>query len=120
LPGLAAENCGERARVIERTSTSLYYAETSSSLAIPPVGNTNSVLLRQLRSNAVLIRLRNVYEDERSPAALRQIVDGCASLGIATDETEVQEHLEGLAAQDQEMEGLDEAAMRERELLAML
>jgi hypothetical protein len=28
--------------------------------------------------------------------------------------------LEGLAAQDQEMEGLDEAAMRERELLAML
>ena len=120
LPGVAPETCGQQAQLIERSSTSLYYADTASSLAIPPVSNINPVLLRQLRSNVSLQRLRRVYAEEQSRAALRQIVDGCKLVGIVTNENEVEQHLEALVIQDEQMEALGEDEIRALELGAML
>lgn len=120
LPGLEPQDCSEQARIIERTSTSLYFAETASNLAIPPIGSLNPILLRQLRSNRSLLPLRTVYMEDQSQVALQQIVKGCAVVGIVTTEKEVEVHLRALAIENNRIEGLDDNDMREHELEAML
>jgi hypothetical protein len=119
LPGLPPELCGRPAMLVERSSTSIYYADTASSLAIPPLGGIRPVLLRQLRSSAGLRQLRAVYEPG-SRLVLEQMARLCASLGIATDAEELERHLAALLHEEERADAADDDEMRRRELEALL
>ena len=119
LPGLPPEMCSRPAMLVERSSTSIYYADTASGLAIPPLGGIRPVLLRLLRSSAGLRQLRTVYEPG-SRLVLEQMVRLCASLGITTDAEEMERHLTALVHEDEQADAADDEEMRRRELDALL
>lgn len=119
LPGLPSDTCSRPAMLVERSSTSIYYADTASSLAVPPLGGIRPVLLRQLRGSAGLRQLRAVYEPG-SRLVLDQMVRLCASLGTCTDSEELKHHLTALAQEEEQVDAIDGAELRRRELEAML
>lgn len=94
LPQVEPEACSERARPLERTSVSAYYAWQLSSLTIPVAGADNPALLHALNDNPVLRPLRNL---EPSPDVVAQMVAAARRLGIDTDHEEVDRHLHALA-----------------------
>lgn len=93
LPHGGAEACRGRARPIERTSTTAYYAWQLSSLTIPVAGADNPALLRALTDNATLRTLRRLT---RTREIVRNVTEVATRLGIRTDAEEVTRHLEAL------------------------
>lgn len=93
LPHASAETCTERARPVERTSTTAYYAWQMSSLTIPIAGADNPALLHALTDNATL---RTLGRLTRTPEILSNIASLAARLGIRTDEDEIARHLDAL------------------------
>ncbi|MBS4729855.1 DUF1998 domain-containing protein [Mycobacterium sp. SM1] len=97
LPHAGAEACTGRARPIERTSTTAYYAWQMSSLTIPVAGADNPALLHALTDNATLRTLRRLT---RTPEIVSNITAVATRLGIRTNDEEVTRHLDALE-QDQ-------------------
>lgn len=93
LPHAGPEACAERARPLERTSTTVYYAWQMSSLTIPVVGADNPALLHALTDNATLRTLRRLT---RTPEIVGNIARIANRLGIRTDAAEVTRHLDAL------------------------
>ena len=119
LPGLSPDQCDRHAMLVERSSTSIYYADTASSLTIPPFGGIRPVLLRQLRSSVGLRELRAVYEPG-SRRILERMAGLCAGIGIATDAEEIERHLAALAHEEERADATDGHEMRRRELDALV
>ncbi|MEV3938611.1 DUF1998 domain-containing protein [Glycomyces sp. NPDC049804] len=97
LPHAGTEDCTRRARPVERTSTTVYYASQLSSLTIPVAGADNPALLHALTDNATLRTLRQLV---RTAEVVINITTVATKLGIRTDEEEVTRHLDALE-QDQ-------------------
>lgn len=93
LPHAGAEACMGRARPIERTSTTVYYASQMSSLTIPVAGADNPALLHALTDNATL---RAMSRLTRTPEIVSTVTKVVTGLGIRTDEQEVTRHLDAL------------------------
>lgn len=119
LPGLAPEDCQLNAQLVERSSTSIYFADTASSLAIPPVAGIRPVILRHFRNSAALRQLRAVYTSGNQ-LVLDQMASVCALLGVETDAQEVALHLDALALEEVQVQAADEDEIRSRELDALL
>jgi len=81
LPHAGAEACTARAKPIERTSTTAYYAWQMSSLTIPVAGADNPALLHALTDNATLRTLRRLT---RTPEIVSNITGVATRLGIHT------------------------------------
>lgn len=95
LPHAGPELCSQRARPIERTSTTAYYAWQLSSLTIPIAGADNPALSRALTDNATLRTLRRLT---RTAEVVANIASVANRLGIRTDAAEVTRHLDALDA----------------------
>ncbi|MGY1805791.1 DrmB family protein [Blastococcus sp. SYSU D00669] len=95
LPHAGPEGCRLRARPLERTSTSAYYAWQLSSLTIPVAGADNPALLHALTDNPTLRTLRGL---PRSVEVTNSMVEVIRAVGIATDTAEVLRHLDALDA----------------------
>lgn len=93
LPHTSAESCTGRAKPIERTSTTAYYASVLSSLTIPVAGANNSTLLHALTDNATLRVMRRL---PRSSDVVSEMAAVAMNLGIRTDDAEVTRHLDAL------------------------
>lgn len=119
LPGYPPEECGRNAQLVERSSTNIYFADTTSSLAIPPVAGIRPVLMRHLRNSAALRQLRAVYTPGND-LVLNRIAHVCASLGVRTSPQEIALHLNALEEEETRAEEADEDAVRSRELDALL
>lgn len=99
LPGAGAESCTLRARPLERSSTTMYYAQQESALTIPVSGTTNPVLTHALMDNPVLSPLRRLDEKERRQDILDVMVTTAGQLGIVTDLDDLVTHLDALAGE---------------------
>lgn len=113
LPGYEKEICDEKARVIERSSATVYYAKTISSLSIPPEGIDSPKLVRALRSVPELQTLREVYIENPSGGLLNSMVDRCSSQAINTTAEILDRHIKALQNQRSEPED------RSKELVAL-
>lgn len=114
LPGLPVEQCGRNARVLERTSTAIYYPTTVSSLAVPPLGVDNPALVQKLHSSSAIRSQRRTFAAEGSESCIIEIVRICAQLGVRTSSAQVRRHLEALDVDREQAED------RPRELDALL
>ncbi len=93
LPHAGSEACAGRARPIERTSASVYYAWQLSSLTIPVPGADNPALLHALADNPTLKTLRGLA---RTGEIVENMTTVANKLGIRTDADEVTRHLNAL------------------------
>lgn len=114
IPGLPPEGCGLAARVMERTSTAVYYPNTVSSLAVPQPGVDNPALVQKLHSSSAIRSQRRTYAAGGSDSSIDEIVRLCAQLGVRTDAEQVKRHLVALGVDR------DEAEDRPQELTALL
>ncbi len=119
LPGLPNEKCDQDARLVERSSTNIYYADTTASLAIPPVAAIIPALMRRLRTYPSLRNLRSVYTPGNE-LVLNQIASVCTSLGVPASPEEIAHHLEALKQEEMQAGETDEDALRSSELNALL
>ena len=99
LPGAGAQDCQLRARPIERSSTTMYYAQQMSALTLPVAGATNSTLVHALLDNPALAPLRRLDAGGRRVDTLAEIVRIAGRLGITTTRDEVVAHLDALGSQ---------------------
>lgn len=97
LPGTDPEQCQSRARPLERSSTTMYYAQQESSLTIPVAGTTNPVLTHALVDNPALAPLRVLDQNGRRQDMLQKMVEIAGRLGIVTDLDGLVAHLNALA-----------------------
>lgn len=95
LPGAGPVECGRRARPLERTSVSAYYAQQMSGLTIPVAGADDPALLHALNDNPVMRVLQKV---DRTDQIVAQLAETSRRLGIPTDAETVRRHLDALAA----------------------
>ena len=114
LPNLSPEQCGRSAHVLERTSTSVYYPTTVSSLAVPPPGVDNPALVQKLHSSSAIRSQRRTYAVDQSESSIEEIVRLSAQLGVRTDAAQVKRHLAALNNERTDAED------RPRELDALL
>lgn len=99
LPGVGAEPCRRRARPLERSSTTMYYAQQESALTIPVAGTSDPVLTHALLDNPALAPLRRLDQNERRPDILDQIAELADRLGIRTTQDKLIAHLDALAGE---------------------
>ena len=104
LPGLPNELCDRAPQVLERSSTAVYFAQTVSSLAVPPPGVDNPALVRKLRSSSAIRSQRRSYERDKSNASLEEIVRLCIEGGVPTFAEQVERHLAALDFERKEAE----------------
>ena len=71
LPDAGAEECAGSMRVLDRTSTQVYYPDVRSSVHIPPEGGLRDAVIRWLEDDIVAGQLRKVNADEARALLLR-------------------------------------------------
>lgn len=118
LPGTAPEGCTERAQVLERTATAVYYPEVRSALHLPHGPHVDHRLMALLAEPVAAVILRaydpGTVPDDRD---LSRLVEIAAARGITTSAAVVASHIEAAAADPADV---DEHAVRTQELAALL
>jgi len=118
LPGTAAVVCTERAQVLERTATAVYYPEVRSALHLPHGPHIDHRLMALLAEPVAEVILRG-YEPRTAPddRDLARLVLVAAARGIETSSAVVADHIEAAAAEPVDV---DEHDVRAQELAALL
>ncbi len=118
LPGTAADACDAHARVLERTSTSLYYPEVRSALYLPHGPEVDHRLMALLAEPVAKILL-DAYAPGRTPDArdLDRLVTIATNRGITATADDVARHLTTATASAEDVE---ESVVRAKELAALL
>ena len=118
LPGTSAEVCTQRAQVLERTATGLYYPEVRSALHLPhgpSVDHRLMALLAEPVANVILTGYqRGETPDERD---LNRLAVIAAARGITTSAQDIARHIEIVNADVPEF---DDHVVRAQELVALL
>lgn len=118
LPSATPESCGERASVLERTSTSLYYPEVRSALYLPHGPELDHRLMALLAEPAAKLFL-DEYQPDQAPDArdLDRLVKLAARRGITTTQKDIARHV---SATGRSGEDVPDSVVRARELAALL
>lgn len=103
LPGFRQETCTESMRVLDRTSTSVYFPDVRSYLHIPAGGALRDAVLRWLQDDAAAVVLRSVPGN----AAHAQILDQALPFFPDLTSASLAEHLAYLEAAPGFDEGLE-------------
>ncbi len=121
LPGTATEQCTERARVLERTATGLYYPEVRSALHLPHGPAVDHRLMALLAEPVAHVILGGYQPGETPDERDRtRLVALAAARGITTTTTDVARHITIAEADVADVADVDDHALRAQELTALL
>lgn len=116
LPGSANDVCTEKMEILERTSVTVYYPSTKSSLHIPPDQILDEALIEYLISDVV--RLRWVGRlNTAAPDSLAEFRETVAELGYVLNDEDAVAHIRYIhdLERTNDDEEWDVLAARERE-----
>ena len=72
LPASGPEQCGETMRVLDRTSTQVYFPDVRSAVHIPPDGGLRDAVIRWLEDDVVANELRKIDANDARDRLLRR------------------------------------------------
>ena len=90
LPASGAEQCAGTMRVLDRTSTQVYYPDVRSAVHIPPDGGLRDAVIRWLEDDVVAVELRKIDADDARGLLLRRALPLFPDLTMQALEEHVQ------------------------------